>query len=68
MPYKGITFTMPNVLWPLFRDRQLARLLPVLAAKTIEDPSYSTLILRITYDTREGERKQSETINLYLVP
>jgi len=39
-----------------------------IAAKTVEDPSYSTLILRITYDTREGERKQSETINLYLVP
>jgi hypothetical protein len=33
--YKGITFTMPDVLWPFFRDRQLARLLPVLAAKTI---------------------------------
>jgi len=27
---------MPDVLWPLFRDRQLARLLPVLAAKTVE--------------------------------
>lgn len=34
--YKGITFTMPDVLWPFFRDRQLARLLPRLAAKTIE--------------------------------
>lgn len=36
VPYKGITFTMPDVLWPLFRNRQLARLLPVLAAKTVE--------------------------------
>jgi hypothetical protein len=36
VPYKGITFTMPDVLWPLFRDRHLARLLPVLAAKTVE--------------------------------
>ena len=34
--YKGITFTMPDVLWPLFRNRNLARLLPVLAAKTVE--------------------------------
>ena len=34
--YKGITFTMPDVLWPFFRDRQLVRLLPVLAAKTLE--------------------------------
>jgi hypothetical protein len=39
-----------------------------LAAKAIEDPSYSPLILRITYDTREGERKLSHIINLYLVP
>src|SRR4030095_7665487 len=22
VPYKGITFTMPNVLWPLFRNRK----------------------------------------------
>ena len=36
VPYKGITFTMPDVLWPLFRNRQLASLLPVLAAKTVE--------------------------------
>jgi Putative transposase/Transposase zinc-binding domain len=36
VPYKGITFTMPDVLWPLFRNRRLARLLPVLAAKTVE--------------------------------
>jgi hypothetical protein len=36
VPYKGITFTMPDVLWPLFRDRQLARLLPLLAAKVVE--------------------------------
>jgi len=34
--YKGITFTMPDVLWPFFRNRRLATLLPVLAAKTIE--------------------------------
>jgi hypothetical protein len=36
VPYKGITFTMPDVLWPFFHDRQLARLLPTLAAKTVE--------------------------------
>jgi hypothetical protein len=31
--YKGITFTMPDVLWGLFRDnRQLAKALPALAA------------------------------------
>ncbi len=36
VPYKGITFTMPDVLWPFFHDRQLARLLPMLASKTIQ--------------------------------
>lgn len=36
VPYKGITFTMPDVLWPLFRHKHLRRLLPVLAAKTVE--------------------------------
>jgi Transposase zinc-binding domain/Putative transposase len=34
--YKGITFTMPNLLWPLFRDNPtLARALPALAAEVI---------------------------------
>jgi hypothetical protein len=36
VPYKGITFTMPDVLWPYFHDRRLARFLPELAAKTLE--------------------------------
>jgi hypothetical protein len=35
--YKGITFTMPDVLWPFFRDNpRLAKALPTLAAKTIQ--------------------------------
>ena len=35
--YKGITFTMPDVLWPLFRDNPaLARALPTLAAKVMQ--------------------------------
>jgi hypothetical protein len=34
--YKGVTFTMPNQLWPLFRDNpRLARALPALAAGVI---------------------------------
>lgn len=37
VPYKGITFTMPHVLWPLFRDNpHLARTLPKLAATLIQ--------------------------------
>jgi Transposase zinc-binding domain/Putative transposase len=35
--YKGITFTMPRELWPLFHDNPLlAKALPALAAKLIE--------------------------------
>jgi hypothetical protein len=35
--YKGITFTMPRELWPLFHDNPLlARALPAFAAKLIE--------------------------------
>jgi hypothetical protein len=35
--YKGVTFTMPKELWPLFRDnRRLAHALPILAAKLME--------------------------------
>jgi hypothetical protein len=35
--YKGITFTMPDLLWPFFRDNpRLARALPGLAAEVIK--------------------------------
>jgi hypothetical protein len=35
--YKGMTFTMPNVLWPLFRDNPaLTKALPSLAATIIQ--------------------------------
>jgi len=35
--YQGITFTMPDVLWPIFRDnRHLARALSGLAASVIQ--------------------------------
>jgi hypothetical protein len=35
-PYKGITFTMPDILWPFFRDNpSLTRALPALAAEVI---------------------------------
>jgi hypothetical protein len=34
--YKGITFTMPDILWPFFRDNPpLAKALPALAAEVI---------------------------------
>jgi len=37
VPYKGITFTMPDVLWPLFHDNpHLTEALSALAAKIIQ--------------------------------
>lgn len=37
VPYKGISFTMPSVLWSVFRENlQLTRVLPKLAAVTIQ--------------------------------
>jgi hypothetical protein len=37
VPYKGITFTMPDTLWPLFRDnRHLLSALPSLADSVIQ--------------------------------
>lgn len=42
VPYKGITFTMPDVLWPFFRDNpDLTHALPALAATIIQ--SYAGL-------------------------
>jgi hypothetical protein len=40
----------------------------VLTAKEIEDPSFSKLVLRVTYKTKDGDRKVSEVINLQLIP
>ena len=40
----------------------------VVSAKNVEDPSYSNLTLRITYKTKDGERKFSRVFNLSLLP
>jgi hypothetical protein len=46
--YKGITFTMPDVLWIVFRDNpRLAKALPVLAAKVIETRANAKYGLRV---------------------
>lgn len=39
-----------------------------LAANQIEDQSFSTLTLRVTYKTRDGERRLSQVFNLELFP
>lgn len=46
--YKGITFTMPDRLWQLFRDNpRLVAVLPVLAAKALETWAYARHGLRV---------------------
>jgi len=58
VPYKGITFTMPDLLWPFFRDNpRLAKALPVLAAKTIQ------VRLRAKYGLRVGVLAILHTFN-----
>ena len=40
----------------------------VITAKDIEDPSYTPLTIRVTYQTRDGVRKFSHVYNLRLFP
>lgn len=40
----------------------------VISAKNVEDPSYSNLTLRITYKTKDGDRRFSHVFNLSLLP
>jgi hypothetical protein len=40
----------------------------MVSAGTVEDPSFSQLTVRVTFDTREGIRKQTFVINLSLIP
>ena len=45
--YKAITFTMPDLLWPFFRNRRLMRILPILAARTVECWTRAKLGIRV---------------------
>ena len=46
--YHGITFSMPDVLWPLFRDNPiLAKALPALAAAVIQSQAATRYGLRV---------------------
>jgi hypothetical protein len=40
----------------------------VITAQNIEDPSYTPLTIRVTYRTRDGDRKFSHVYNLSLFP
>jgi len=56
--YKGITFTMPDVLWPFFRDNpRLANALPALAAELIQARA------RAKHDVRVGVMAVVHTFN-----
>jgi hypothetical protein len=40
----------------------------MLSAQDVEDQSYSNMTLRLTYQTRDGERKFSHVFNVSLIP
>jgi hypothetical protein len=40
----------------------------VITAKEIEDPSYSAMTIRVTFKTKDGERKLSQVYNVSLIP
>jgi hypothetical protein len=40
----------------------------IVSANKIEDPSFTQLTVRVTFDTREGIRKQTWVVNLNLIP
>jgi hypothetical protein len=40
----------------------------VISAKDVEDPSYTPITVRITYKTKDGDRKLSQVFNLSLIP
>ena len=40
----------------------------VITAKDIEEPSYTRMVLRISYKTSVGDRQRSENINISLFP
>jgi hypothetical protein len=54
------------------RAQQCASRVPggklMISAKEIEDPSYTSLTVRISFKTKDGERKYSQVYNLHLLP
>jgi hypothetical protein len=39
-----------------------------ITAKEIDDPSFTRLTLRVSYKTKDGERKRGAVLNLQLIP
>ena len=67
----GVSITVKEAM-VLPRLQQCGNQVPggilVVTAKDIEDPSYSKLTVRVTYKTRDGDRKLSQVYNLSLIP
>ena len=49
-------------------NRVLGATMVISAGKEIEDPSDTRLIVRVTYKTRDGDKKSNNTFNLSLLP
>jgi hypothetical protein len=67
----GVTATIKEAM-VLPRRGNCANRVPggtlVLTAKDIEDPSYGALTVRLTFNTKDGERKFSRVYNVSLLP
>jgi hypothetical protein len=67
----GVSVTVKDAM-VLPRQQKCANRVPggtlIITAKDIEDPSYTPLTVRITYRTRDGDRKFSQVFNLSLIP
>src|SRR5262245_17247088 len=67
----GVTATVKEAM-VLPRRGNCANRVPggtlVLTAKAIEDPSYGVLTVRVTFNTKDGERKRNRVYNISLLP
>jgi hypothetical protein len=67
----GVTVTIKEAM-VLPRAQNCAKTVPggimVISARNVEDPSYTSMTVRITYRTRDGDRRFSQVFNLSLIP
>ena len=67
----GVSVTVKEAM-VLPRAQKCANRIPggilMISAKDIQDQSYTPLTVRITYNTKDGERKRSQVFNLSLFP
>jgi hypothetical protein len=67
----GVSVTIKEAM-VLPRLQNCARRVPggtmVISANEVEDPSYTKLTVRVTFRTKDGERKYGQVFNLSLLP